>query len=388
MSRTTYVLALGAFGIITTEFGIIGILPDVAAYFQISIDKAGLLVSLFALAVAVSSPFMTLLFSRFDRKQLVQGVLLIFIVSNILSALSGSFATLLLARVLPAFFLSVYFSNGLVMAAESVGKGKAMKAVATVYGGVSIGAVIGIPMAAYMADLFDWKVSLWMAAVINAIAFSGIWFLVPSMPAQKRLSYGGQLSVLKKKTLWLNILTVVLIAAGSFSVYSYFADYLEKVFDMNGRQVSGMLILFGLTGILGNWAAGQALSKSIRMAMLTYMISMGLIFIFLYHMNAGFMLQVGIIGIWGFFHMAGFVISQSWINSAAPEAPEFANSLVLSTANTGIACGAALGGFIIAHFGIHQVLLGGIALFSLALIVNAGKLPGFTPGRKHLSGTG
>lgn len=382
MNRITYVLALGAFGIITTEFGIIGILPEISDYFRISMGEAGLLVSLFALAVAVSSPFMTLLFSGFDKKQLVQGVVLIFIVSNILSALSGSFATLLLARVLPAFFLPVYFSNGLVMAAESAGKKNAMKAVATVYGGLSTATVIGIPLTAYMADLFTWKASLWMAAGINTIALSGIWYVVPSMPVRNKLSYGGQLSVLKKKSLWINILTVVLIAAGAFSVYSYFADYLEKVFDMNGPQVSGMLILFGFTGILGNWAAGRALSKSIPKAILIYMISMSLIFILLYYMNAGYLLNAGIIGVWGFFHMAGFVISQAWINSAAPEAPEFANSLVLSTANTGIASGAALGGFIITHFGIHQILLGGIALFSLALIVNSGKLLGFGPGGK------
>lgn len=369
MNKVTNALTIGVFGIITTEFGIIGILPDISEHFDVSIDNAGLLVSLFALVVAVSGPFTTLMMSRLERKKVVQLTIIIFIVSNILSALSDSFEGLLFARILPAFLLPVYFSNGLVIATDSVNKEKAMQAVATVYGGLSIATVIGIPMTTYVADLYSWKVSFWITAAINMIALLGISYFVPSMHVNIKLSYGIQLKVLKKKILWLNILTVCLITTGAFSVYSYFADYLKKIFEMDSGQISLMLMVFGITGVFGNWSAGIALSKSINKAIMAYIISMVITFLVLQHIGENFLFQSVLIGIWGFFHMAGFVISQAWISSAAPEAPEFTNSLVVSTGNLGIALGAALGGFIIANFGIHQVLWGGLISFCFSLLL-------------------
>jgi predicted MFS family arabinose efflux permease len=368
MNRITAVLTLGAVGIITTEFGIVGLLPDIASQFGTSIDHAGLLISLFALAVAVSGPLVTLVISRWDRKKAVQFPLLIFIFSNILSVFSGSFTLLLVARVLPAFFLTAYFATALVIAVESVDKRFAIRAVTTIYGGLSIATVIGIPLISYLAGLFTWRESFWLPAVINATALAGITFVVPAMPGGDGLSYGSQLRILKKKALWINLVAVCAMAAGSFAVYSYFADYLERIFGMEEEEISIMLMVFGIAGVIGNWAAGIALGKSLYKAILVYLLSMMVIYIFLRYAGTGFLLHATLIAVWGFFHMSGFVISQAWVNSAAPEAPALANSLVVSIANSGIALGAALGGTIIAHSGIAEIPWGGMAAYAVALL--------------------
>lgn len=371
MNKITGTLALSDFGIITTEFGIIGILPDITEAFDIKADKAGLLVGLFALVAAVFGPILTLIMSRFDGKRILQASTMIFIASNVISALAGSFGILLFARILPAFLLPVHFSNGLVIAAESVPKEKAMQSVTMVYAGLSVATVLGIPTVTYVADFYSWETSFWMKGILNIIALLGVSYVIPSGHKSHKPSYRTQMSVLKKKSLWLNISTVCLMGTGAFTVYSYFAVYLETIFGMNGSRISMMLLLFGITGLLGNWYAGITLSKNVYRSMLTYIVSMGIILVLLGYIGKNLLLQAGIIGLWGFFHTAGFVVCQVWISMVTPEAPEFGNSIVVSTGNLGIFFGAALGGFIISHFGLPHVVWGGAFLccFALALVV-------------------
>ena len=369
MNKITVALSLGVFGIITTEFGIIGTLPDIAAYYNISIDQTGSLISIFALIVAMAGPFMTLLMIDFDKKKVVQFVLGIFLFSNLLSVFSESFGSLLFARVLPAFVLPLYFSFGLTIATNSVGKGKAMKAVATVYGGLSVATIVGIPMSTYLSALNSWKASFYMMAIFNLVALLIISVIVPSYADDREQRKKMPLNILKKSMLWVNILIVCLFSAGAFSVYSYFSEYLKGAFGMTGIQISSMLLLFGTTGVLGNWIAGVTLNKSITKTMTTYLCVMPFVFVALQFAGGNLLFQIVLVAVWGFFHMAGFVIGQAWISSAAPEAPEFANSLVVSTGNLGVALGAAIGGFVISNFGLIYILWAGIVLISLSGLV-------------------
>lgn len=141
-----FIVTIGVFGIINTEMGVIGILPSIADHFQVSVSKAGLLVSLFALAVAVSGPTMPLLFSGVDRKKMMLLVLGIFVIGNMVSLLTTNFIIALIARVVPAFFHPIYCSLAFTVAADSVSEEEAPKAVAKVFIGVSAGMVIGVPI--------------------------------------------------------------------------------------------------------------------------------------------------------------------------------------------------------------------------------------------------
>lgn len=199
MKRTLYLLALGIFGIATTEFGVIGILPQLAAHFHITIDKAGWLLSAFALAIAVFGPFMVLLFRNVEKKKAMLFVLGVFTISNIISYEAGNFTTLLLARILPAFLQPVFWSIDLSTAAETTSKEDVPKAVGIVFGGFTIVSVLGIPLSTLISDVFTWKAAFGLCVVVNVMSGIGMAIWLPTIPAKATTT---QLSMLKKKELW------------------------------------------------------------------------------------------------------------------------------------------------------------------------------------------
>src|SRR5882757_2654547 len=186
-------MALGAFGIITTEFGVIGILPDLAKEFHISIDTAGWLLSAFALTVALAGPFTNMLTAKLNRKFIMCLVLGIFVLSNLLSAMAPNFTVLMIARILPAFLHPVFWAVATVAASKQVEPRDAPKAVSVVLAGLSIATVLGVPITTYVAELFNWKASFLLSGIINLVAFGALALFVPSMPVKEVASSGEQL---------------------------------------------------------------------------------------------------------------------------------------------------------------------------------------------------
>ena len=371
MKKSIYIMALGAFGIITTEFGVIGILPAIARQFNISIDTAGWLLSGFALTIALTGPFTVLLTARINRKLMMCLVLFTFILSNLLSAVAPSFTVLMIARILPAFLHPVFWAVATVAAAKQVDPEDAPKAVSVVLGGLSVATVLGVPITTYMSELFNWQASFLLSGFINLVAFLGLVFFVPSMPAEKASSYKTQLIIFRNGQLWVNLLATLVMIAGMFASYGYLAAYLDKITHMNGAQVSIMLLLFGGAGIAGNWLAGIALSRNPMLTLRVFLFSLILIHILAYTFGGSFFLMAGIISLWGFVHTAGFLIGQTRSTSEAPEAPELAASLMVSFGNAGVTAGTLLGGFVITHYGIQHITWMSIALFTAALGISS-----------------
>ncbi len=361
-----YIAAFGIFGIITTEFGVIGILPELARYYHISIDKAGILLSAFALIIALCGPWVTLLSAGFDRKKVMLLTLAVFIVSNMLSALATVFEVQLLARILPAFLHPVYFATAIGVAMGTAQKGDEHKAAAVIFGGVSLATVIGVPLATYMASLFNWQASFIVAGIVNVLALISVWIFVPAMPVAERTGYGQQLRILTKPSFLVTAISVTMLLAAMFSMYGYFADYMEKVYGLNGAQVSTMLMLFGAAGVAGNWVAGRLLSRSVVNTLQGALLGLVVIYGLLHFISGYSSLTVLLIAIWGFVHTACFVIGQSWIMSAAPGAEDFANSLGVSFGNLGLTIGAVVSGWVIANTGIGQTPLVSIGLVLIA----------------------
>ncbi|MDR6783782.1 DHA1 family inner membrane transport protein [Pedobacter africanus] len=373
MKKSIYILALGAFGIITTEFGVIGILPTISREFRVSMDTAGWLLSAFALTVAISSPFITALTTKINRKLLLCMVLAVFVLSNLLSAFAPNFTVLMIARILPAFLHPLFWNISL---AEAFKQGGA-KAVSIVMTGLSLATVLGVPITTYAVEFFNnWQASFFLASLISLIAFLGLSFFVPSMPASKEKAAQSQFFVLKDPQLWLHLLSTVLTLAAMFSSYSYLAGYLEKITHMNGVQISAMLLLFGGMGIAGNWLAGIALSKNITVATRLFFILLISTQILAYYFGDIFKPMVIILSFWGLIHTGGFLVPNIRTTQAVPHsALEFVNSLLTSCYNIGISLGALLGGFVIAHYGIHQIVWMSIALLALTLGISYIKLP-------------
>lgn len=372
------VLALGVFGIITTEMGIVGVLPQVTQKFHISTAQAGLLVSIFALVVALSGPFVTLLASGMNRKAILSISVLMFAVSNVFYALTGRFEVLFLFRILPAVFHPVFFSIALVTAAQLVPAEKSGQAVTKVFAGITVGFAFGVPLTSYLAETISLEAAFLFAAAVNAVAFAGILLLLPSMPVREKMSYGKQLGILRKPAVWLNIAAVCCIFSAMFSVYSYFAEYLGQVTRMNGSWISVMLLAFGVVMIIGNFLFGGSLQKNMRQTVIAFPLLYLVIYVLVYALGTSFVPMILVVVLWGMVHSGGLIVSQTWLMTEVKEAPEFGNSLFVSFSNLGITLGSSLGGWFISNLGMHQLIWSGMLFALLAFVLIVVRLKRFS----------
>lgn len=368
MKTSIYVLALGAFGIITTEFGIVGILPTISRQFDVSIDTAGWLLSAFAITVAVSSPFITSFTTKINRKFLLCLVMSIFVLSNLISAFSTNFTMLMIARILPAILHPLFWNIAIAIAFKE----KGAKGVSTVMLGLSLATVLGIPLTTYAVDLFhSWQASFFLSSAISLIAFMGLLLFVPPIPADQAISTRNQVEVLKSPFLWLNLISTIATLAAMFASYTYLTAYLEQITHMNGAQISMMLLLFGGMGTLGNWLMGLALHRNVLLTTRLFLILLVTVQILAYYLGGNYIPMVIIVSLWGMIHTGGFLVSNIRTTQSVPHhALEFVNSLLTSSFNIGISLGAFLGGLVSAYYGVHYILWVSILLLTVTFILS------------------
>ena len=254
------ILATGVFGILNTEMGFIGILPYIAEYYQVSVVQAGWLISLFALGVAMAGPTMPLLLSRFNRKHVMVFILGLFTLCNVIAVFAESFYVLLAVRVLPAFFHPVYCAMAFTVAAGLARTGEEPKMVAKINMGVAAGMVAGVPISNFLAEQFSLAASMaFFAAATMLVMLATLWF-IPSLPVRERLSYGMQMSVLKKPMVWASIVAVIFLNGSIFGVFNYLAEYLGVVSGVVPALTSILLFVYGLCNIFGSMLAGNLLT--------------------------------------------------------------------------------------------------------------------------------
>ncbi|MET3211211.1 UNVERIFIED_CONTAM: DHA1 family inner membrane transport protein [Paenibacillus sp. PvR008] len=232
-------------------------------------------------------------------------------------------------RILPAFLHPVYFSVAFSAAASSVPKEQSAKAVSRVFTGLTVGMVLGIPITSLL---------------------------------------GNQLKILVKPQLWFNIAATCFILAALYSVYSYFAEYLRIVTNMNGKTISIMLILFGASGVFGNLQAAKLLSKSVVKTTIFYPLLLGIIYLLVFSVGNYTIPMILIIIAWGAVFTSGLIISQTWLTLRPQRLARFGNSLFVSFANLGITIGTASGGWFLSQMGTHQIVWSGILFLMLAFI--------------------
>lgn len=363
-----FILTVGVFGIINTEMGVIGILPLIAETFHVTVPQAGLTVSIFALVVALSAPITPLLFSGMNRKTVMLLALGTFTLSNIISMMTSNFTVLLITRALPAFLHPVYVSMAFTLAASSVSKEKAPKAVARVFIGVSAGMVLGVPVTSFIASEVSFTMGMAFFTFVNALVLIATLFFVPSMPVKEKRSYGSQLSVLKKNSIWYSILAVTLINGALFGFFSYMSDYLKTITAVSYNIISILLLIYGLSNIAGNVIAGKQLATNPIRSMIFIPFALLVFYVCLFILGEWLAAMAVIILILGILAGYGQNTMQYMITEAAPEAPDFANGLYLLSANLGTTMGAAVCGAFITAFDTRYSVFGSL-LFLLASIV-------------------
>ena len=369
MKKYAYIGCLGFIAVITTEFGVIGILPQIAEHYKISIDKAGYLLSAFALVIALTGPFMTLLLSGFDRKKIMLTSIAIFLITGFVSSFSPPFWVLMLVRILPAFLQPVYIATALSVAVSNADDDKKNELMSIVFSGVTLAMVTTVPFATWLSSLWSWEHSFMVQTVVSLIALSVIYLMLPSMPVNKKKSYGTQLKILTQPAFILSTAANFFMITAWFSTYSYFADYLNKAKGMDETMISYMLFVFGIVGVFSTWLAGKMLNRNVTKTTAFFLSGTLVIPVLLYFSNGNLLLTIAVIAIWGFMYSPSFLNASTYMISSVPDSLEFANSLATSFGNLGVTLGTTLGGWMIVSKGVAYNPWIGFVFGSLAFLM-------------------
>ncbi|HEY0491593.1 MAG TPA: MFS transporter [Telluria sp.] len=379
MPLALWALTLSAFAIGTTEFVIVGLIPTIAASLGVSVPSAGLLVSLYALGVAVGAPVLTALTGRVPRKQLLLGLMVLFTAGNLLAWIAPGYGALMAARVLTGLAHGVFFSIGSTIATGLVPREKAASAIALMFTGLTVALVTGVPLGTFIGQTFGWQSTFLAVSLLGVVAIAGSWLLVPSnIPNSKPSSVMAQLAVLKKPRLLLVYAITALGYGGSFIAFTYLAPILQEVAGFAPSSVGLVMLVYGVSVAAGNIWGGKLADKHgpIRALQVVFAL-LALVLLVLTFTAANPWLVVATVLAWGavaFGNVPGlqvYVVQRA--ERDAPHAVDVASGLNIAAFNVGIAMGAWGGGLIVTHFGLMAtpwigalVVTGALGLTTLA----------------------
>ncbi len=379
MPLALWALTLSAFAIGTTEFVIVGLIPTIAASLNVSVPSAGLLVSLYAMGVAIGAPVLTALTGRVPRKQLLLGLMALFTVGNLVAWMAPAYEALMAARVLTGLAHGVFFSIGSTIATSLVPKEKAASAIALMFTGLTVALVTGVPLGTFIGQAFGWQSTFLAVSLLGAMAFVGSWILVPNNLAQSApASLMAQFAVLKKPRLLLVYAMTAMGYGGSFIAFTYLAPILQEVSGFSAGSVSLVMLVYGVSVAFGNIWGGKLADKKGPIGALQIIFALLALVLFALTFTASnTWLALATVLAWGavaFGHVPGlqvYVVQRAELD--APEAVDVASGLNIAAFNIGIAGGAWGGGLIVAQSGLMAtpwigalVVLGALGLTTLA----------------------
>lgn len=369
-------LALGGFGIGLTEFVIMGLLPEVAADFQVSEATAGWLISGYALAVVVGALGLTAAVTRFERKPVLAVLLVLFIAGNLISAIAPGYGMMMVGRIIAALAHGAFFGIGAVVAADMVAPTKKAGAIAIMFTGLTAANVLGVPFGTMLGQAAGWRSTFWAITVIGVIALAGILTLVPrtghgdTTPGTLR----SELRAFRSGQVWLSILVTILGYGGMFGAFTYIAFTLTEVSGFAASTVPWLLIVFGVGLFIGNTIGGKAADRNVDRT-LVVVLAVLVVVLVAFALTAGNqVLTVASIVLMGGFGFATVPGLQMRVMTYAAGAPTLASGANIGAFNVGNALGAWLGGVTItAGLGYTSPIWAGagITLLGLAVMVIA-----------------
>jgi DHA1 family inner membrane transport protein len=365
-------LALGGFGIGLTEFVIAGLLPQVAADFQVDEAAAGWLISGYALSVAAGAILLTAAVTKLPRKQVLIGLMVLFIIGNLVSALAPTYSVMLLGRIVAALCHGAFFGIGSVVAANMVEPRKRSGAIAIMFTGLTLANVLGVPFGTFLGQAAGWRSTFWAITGIGVVALIGIIALVPAPRgiATTQTSLRTEFGAFRSKQVWLSLTVTVLGFGGMFGAFTYIAFILTDVSGFASAAVPWLLILFGVGTFLGNILGGKAADRFRDRTITVFLAGLAIVlaaFALLATNPVATVILLALMGGFGFGTVPGL---QTRIMHFADHAPTLASSSNIAAFNVGNALGAWLGGLTItAGLGYTSPLWVGAALTFAALIV-------------------
>lgn len=366
-------LAIGAFGIGVTEFAPMGMLPGIASDLGVSIPAAGLLVSAYALGVLLGAPLMTLTTGKIPRRYLLIGLMAIFTLGNLMSALATDYYSLLIARVVTSLNHGAFFGVGSIVAASVVAPDKRAGAVAAMFMGLTLATIGGVPLATWFGEVFGWRMAFAGITGLGVLAMLALWFALPNVPLPKSDGVLAEIRVLGRGPVLAALGLTVIGSSAMFTVFTYIAPILSSETQASTAFITAMLVLYGIGLTLGNVWGGKAADRSVDRTLIVSLSALILVLLaFTVLMRWPVPAAVAIL-IWGIASFAIVPPLQMRVMEAAKAAPNLASAVNIGAFNLGNAIGAALGGAVInAGLGYPAISLAGAAMAGLGLLMVLG----------------
>jgi predicted MFS family arabinose efflux permease len=380
-------LTLSAFAIGTTEFVIVGLLPTIAADLGVNLPSAGLLVSLYALGVAVGAPVLTALTGKIPRKTLLLSLMVLFTLGNLLAWKSPGYETLVVARILTGLAHGVFFSIGSTIATSLVPKDKAASAIAIMFTGLTVALVTGVPLGTFIGQHFGWRETFLAVSALGLVAFIGSLLYVPStIKHSKPASLLQQVQVLGQPRLLLVYAMTAVGYGGSFIAFTYLAPILQQVSGFSAGAVGAVMLVYGVSVAFGNIWGGKLADKKgpVRALKLIFLLLSAVLLVLTFTAPHPVLVVITVL-LWGavaFGNVAGlqvYVVQQA--EHFTPRAVDVASGLNIAAFNLGIAGGAWGGGLIVEHLGlVHTGWIGAIVVLgAFGLTALSGRMDRLNP---------
>lgn len=373
-SLTILALAISAFGIGSTEFISVGLLPLISSNMDVSISTAGLTVSIYALGVMVGAPVLTTMTAKMNRKNLLMLVMVVFIIGNLISAFAASFAILLTGRVIAAFAHGVFMSIASVIAADVVQPSKRASAIAVMFTGLTVATVTGVPLGTFIGQLFGWRMSFIFIVAIGVIALIANYFLVPkNLSSAKNISLKSIGQVLLNKKIGIVLLMTAFGYGGTFVVYTYLSPMFIKM-GYTANMIVVLLIIYGIMVAIGNTIGGHFANEKPAKALFVMFSLQATTLLLLQFTSPNPILGLIVVMLMGFFAFMSVSGLQLYVVELAerylPETVSMASALNISAFNVGIAMGAFIGGLVTEYIGLSYTPIVGFLMVLIAIILS------------------
>lgn len=375
-------LTISAFAIGTTEFVIVGLVPTIAEQLSISLPSAGLLVSIYALGVAIGAPVLTALTGKLPRKQLLLGLMVLFTLGNLLAWQAPGYATLVLARLMTGLAHGVFFSIGSTIATSLVPKEKAASAIAIMFGGLTVALVTGVPLGTFIGQHFGWRETFLAVSALGVVALIASAILVPNnIPSRAPASLREQVKVLTHPRLLMIYAVTALGYGGVFTAFTFLAPMMQNLAGFTPGAVSWILLGYGVSVAIGNIWGGKLADKHGAVPALKFIFAALMVLLLVFQFTASIqyaaLATVLVMGIFAFGNVPGlqvYVVQKA--EEYTPSAVDVASGLNIAAFNIGIALGSVIGGQTVEHYGLAQTPWIGavIVLVALLLIALSGRL--------------
>lgn len=353
MPLALFALAISAFGIGTTEFVIMGLLPEVAGDLRVTIPTAGLLISGYALGVVVGAPALTAIGARIPRKTVLVALMVLFIAGNVVSAIAPTYGLLMFGRVIAALSHGAFFGVGSVVAAGLVAPERRASAVAMMFTGLTLANVLGVPLGTLVGQAYGWRATFWVVAVLGVVGAAGVLALVPDDPADPTASLRGELAAFRRPQVWLALGMTALGFGGVFASFTYVAPMMTDVAGFPPSAITWLVLVFGAGLVAGNLVGARAADRALMPTLVVLLAALTVVLAVFTVTAASPVAAVVTLAAVGFFGFATVPGLQTRVLDAAGSAGTLASAANIAAFNLGNAAGAWLGGLAItAGFGL------------------------------------